>query len=172
MQRDEEVWRLANKTIRRERLQIGLTVVAAIVINRYAGDLKVSKQALLLGAAGIAIYIILFELPGCGTGQLEKIERGLASVATSRKMKWVIWSHIFIFIFLLLSSPGIVPGPNWFIPWGPKKIDRARMGAEVLNKLCGISMGMVLKPRSLICTFQGVETGPIMFWAVSPNLLW
>lgn len=55
MQRDEEVWRLANKIIRRERLQIGLTVVAAIVINRYAGDLEVSKQALLLGAAGIAI---------------------------------------------------------------------------------------------------------------------
>jgi IS5 family transposase len=33
------------------------------------------------------------------------------------------------------------------IPWGPKKIDRARTGAEVLSKLCGISMGMAQSAR-------------------------
>jgi hypothetical protein len=111
MQRDEEVWRLANKIIRRERLQIGLTVVAAIVINRYAGDLEVSKQALLLGAAGIAIYIILFELPGWAQVNWQRLNEGWRALPRGEKWKWVIWSPIFIFIFLLFVFAGYRPRP-------------------------------------------------------------
>jgi hypothetical protein len=115
MQRDEEVWRLANrlanKIVKRERLQIGATAVAAIVINRYGGDLEVSKQALLLGAAGIAIYIILFELPGWAQDKWQRLNEDWRALPRVEKWKLVIWSPIFIFIFLLFVFAGYRPRP-------------------------------------------------------------
>ena len=45
------------------------------------------------------------------------------------------------------------------------------MGTVTCGDMKDVLWSSVEKP-DLLCAFQAVEDGPIMFWAVSPNLLW